>query len=219
MVRKFIYTTKKFTFLKYLDILDKYLDEYSKDFLKQSEDNLKNHADEDKEIELQANILPEYSLLAEEFPDILRKSFIITCYSYLEHGLKGHCNFIKIRKSEPLDITDLGKGGIDQARTYLKKVANIEISSSNSWKDIKNIGQIRNRIVHQDSSLLGEGSDLRKYINSRPQYFSINGNTFIIHAEYCRYVINTIDDFLFSVEKLIGIEEYGNEQKYIIMSY
>lgn len=213
-----IYQTRKFTFIKYLDVLDKYLDEYSTDFLKQSDDNLKNHADEDKEFELEFNILPEYSLLAEEFPDILRKSFIITCYSYLEHGIKGHCNFIKIRKSEPLDITDLGKGGIDQAKTYLKKVANIDISDTKSWNDIKHIGQIRNRIVHQDSSLPDEGSDIRKYINSRPQDFSINGNKFIIHAEYCRYVINTIDDFLFSVEKLIGIEEYGNEQKYFIMS-
>ena len=180
MVEHIIYITRKFTFLKYLDLLDKSLDEYSNAFMKQSEDNLKNLADEDKENELQDNIFPEYSLLAEEFPDILRKSFIITCYSYLEQWIKGHCNFIKIRKSEPLDITDLRNSGINQAKTYLKKVANIDISDIKSWDDIKHIGEIRNLIVHRDSSLPDEGSEIRRYINSRICY-------------------NTIDDFLFSV--------------------
>ena len=212
-----IYLTRKFTFLKYLDTLDKYLDEYSKDFLKKSEENLKNHTDDDREFELDHNILPEYFLLAEDFPDILRKSFIITCYSYLEHQLKVQCKFIKNRKSEPLDITDLRNSGINQARTYLKKIANIDISDIKCWDDIKHIGEIRNLIVYRDSSLPDESSEIRRYINIRTD-ISINVNTFIIHAEYCRYVINIIDEFLFSVEKMIGIEEYGNEQKYFIMS-
>lgn len=63
--------------IKYLDLLEGYLELCSEDYLKKSKIDF-----DDPECDP-----GDYFLYAIEYPNILRKSFLITCYSYLEHEL------------------------------------------------------------------------------------------------------------------------------------
>lgn len=173
---------------KYLELLEEYLQGYSKEFLKKSEEGEEyDYAD-------------EYFLYALEYPNILRKSFFITCYSILEHELIDVCKLQKKKKQLPIDVNDLrGEGGIDRAMKYLKLVG-FDLSTAKSWEDIKNIQLIRNCIVHSDADLTCNNSkQIRNYIEKRKD-ISIENDKIILTKDYCRYVVNTLSAFEFDIK-------------------
>lgn len=131
----------------------------------------------------------EYFLYASEYPNILRKSFLITCYSYLEHELIKEC---KLQRGD----------GIEQAKIYLKLIG-LDISSSKLWNEIKNIQAIRNCIVHSDGVLTCKKDEqIRNYIKTRQDIF-IKNNKIVLTADYCRYVVNTFSAFEIYIKRAL----------------
>lgn len=181
---------------EYLDLLEKYLDGYSNEFLKKSEK---------VEGELEEGEVPsywyEYLLYAEEYPNILRKSFLITCCSILEQELFEECKLQKKFKSIPIDVNDLGGGGIDKAMKYLK-LAGLDLSMVKSWDDVRNIQLIRNCLVHSDSVLnCNKIEQIQKYIKTRKDKdISIENDKIILTLNYCRYVVNAFSAFEFDIK-------------------
>ncbi len=96
------YVTKTPGFTKYHDIMEEYLEEYPDKFVK---GELKKYSELDPSLE--NDIYSEFFYIAEEFPILLRYSFLVTCYSYFEHELIQECKIQKNRKSLQLNVTDL----------------------------------------------------------------------------------------------------------------
>lgn len=91
----------------------------------------------------------QYWLLSDVFPNILRQSFFVTCYSLLESRLLNLCIHIKKEKNLRIGYNDLKCKGIFAAQTYLKKVAGISFPDQNlSWQEVLVYNRIRNIIVH-----------------------------------------------------------------------
>lgn len=181
---------------QYLNLLEKYLQGYSTEFLKKSDEEFKGEFEEGE----RPIYWDEYLLYSTEYPNILRKSFLITCYSILEHELIAQCKSQKKLKSLPIDVSDLRGGGADKAMKYLKLVG-VDLSKDKSWKDIKNIQMIRNCIVHSDSvSNCHNPDDIQKYIKTRKD-ISIENDEIILTKEYCRFVVNVLSDFEFDIKK------------------
>ncbi len=178
-------------FLKYYDFLEEYLQRYSDEINKKLAEGIEKYPEDPYSGE---GIYQEYQIFAEYYPNILRKSFITTCYSYLEKELFEICKIQKNLKSLPLDVTDLNGRGIKQAKTYLNKVAGIDFSDNETWNEITNIGKIRNLIVHKDGILDALDKEIRTYIDRRSD-ISIECATIIIHADYGRHVVNTLGKF------------------------
>ena len=80
---------------KYLELLEEYLRGYSKEFLRNSREEF---GEEEGEKPIYWD---EYENYANEYPNLLRKSFLITCYSMLEHVLINECKTQKFLKSLP----------------------------------------------------------------------------------------------------------------------
>ena len=189
---------------EYLDLLDKYLQRYSGEFL----EKLKVESEE-----VGDNYVDEYFLYARDYPNILRKSFFITCYSILEHELIDECKLQKKLKSLPIDVNDLrGEGGIDRAMKYLKLVG-FDLSTAKSWEDIKNIQLIRNCIVHSDGDLTCNNSkQIRNYIDKRKDKdILIENDKIILTADYCRYVVNTFNAFEFDIKSSL-VDSKGSQK-------
>jgi len=71
------YVTNTPVFTKYHDIMEEYLEEYTDKFVKRE---LKKYSELNPALENE--IYSEFFYIAEEFPILLRYSFLVTCYSY-----------------------------------------------------------------------------------------------------------------------------------------
>ena len=132
--------------------------EYLEEYLKQSHNKLnEKYKDEFKKYPNDPNLggNTDYEDWGrfELYPNILRKSFIITIISYFEKELFTLCKNLKDLKKSPLDIPNSkGKGNnLDKVKKYIKEVSRVDISNDNiTWEEITRINKIRNLIVHNN---------------------------------------------------------------------
>ncbi|ELA7146459.1 hypothetical protein RAX57_000909 [Vibrio parahaemolyticus] len=101
------------------------------------------------------------------FPSIQRRAQVIVSYSVLEHQMLQICESIEKETDSLIKLKDLASNGIiDKCQKYLEKVALVTFpKSSESWKEVLFIQQIRNSLVHADGLIKTGNQDLRGYIN------------------------------------------------------
>jgi hypothetical protein len=93
-------------------------------------------------------------LWEEHFPNMLRRSALITVYSYFEHELVKLCGIVKNEKKLSLAFADLREDGIERAVNYLGKVANLDTKKADPlWSSLAHIKIVRNTIVHRDGRI------------------------------------------------------------------
>lgn len=108
------------------------------------------------------NAIEEMIEIDVEFIHRFRSSIIIQIFSFLEVELKKFCENHSIQFSKEYSIDDLkGKNDIDKAKKYLKRSANIDITSNQKqWRFLTNLRKLRNKIVHHKSILLEKDNDI-----------------------------------------------------------
>jgi len=147
--------------------------------------------------------------LQETFPDILRKSLFLTCYSRFEHGINSLCRFFSKQTEYKLKLSDLKHEGIIKAQVYLKNVVGIEFpDQTTSWQDIKKYNLIRNYIVHNDSELNvsekpKEAEEIRRFIEQKTTSSVDTGNKIKLSKEFSIDFINTLRVFLRELYKVL----------------
>ncbi len=70
--------------------------------------------------------------MMDDFANILRKSFFVSLYSFLESRLMRRCRRLERRANSSLSVTDIAGRGISQAMTYLIKVCHINFPLNTS---------------------------------------------------------------------------------------
>lgn len=91
----------------------------------------------------------EINRLEDVFPNLLRVTLFIKCFSFLEVELFSLANKLKKELDLSLSINDLQGSSIRKAQNYLKNVANIEFPDNDeSWHEIKKYNILRNYLVH-----------------------------------------------------------------------
>jgi len=121
-------------------------------------------------------------VFANYFPNLQRRSALLTLVGFFEHELDKLCLLYRVEKSFTLSLSDLTGKGIDRSTRYLEKVAGIDVhKSSSEWNEIKLIQQVRNIIVHQDGKLTDQnGTPLKAVIDYINQTSSLNGEDEVI---------------------------------------
>lgn len=86
------------------------------------------------------------------FPQIQWRSEFLVIYSYFEHTLNRVCSEVQKKSNFKLQLKDIHGKGIERARTYLVKLANVdEPFKSKHWQRAKFLSKIRNEIAHNNS--------------------------------------------------------------------
>jgi len=94
-------------------------------------------------------------LFEEHFPNLQRRSALITVYSSFEYEIVRLCALFQNEEHLKIGVSDLSGRGIRQAANYLEKVAQLDTHrGSHQWQAINHIRIIRNMIVHRDGRLL-----------------------------------------------------------------
>lgn len=128
-------------------------------------------------------------IFLEHFPNIQRKSALLTLYSFLENELYQLCFLFQDTNKFSIDLKDLNGKGISKTIIYLKKVVGLQIDS---WEKIHEIRQIRNLIAHNDSRLVDSEGNPRSEINIVNKTNLLNGQTELkIENGYLQNVLAT----------------------------
>jgi hypothetical protein len=140
----------------------------------------------------------------EHIPNLHRYSVFVTLFSFLETELNELCKRIQNKDNLGLSFTDISGKGIDRAAKYLDKIAGIKITEEpNIWGNIKNMRELRNKIVHNagkiDDSDRNDNS-LKKFIKEKPD-FLIGNSEIIIKNGFLLFVIDTIELLFKDIDK------------------
>lgn len=128
-------------------------------------------------------------IFLEHFPNIQRKSALLTLYSFLENELTQLCLLFKETNKFTVELNDLHGKGISKTIIYLKKVIGLQIDD---WKKIHDIRQIRNLVAHNDGRLLDSDGKPRNEINIVNRTELLNGQTDLkIEDGYLQNVLKT----------------------------
>ncbi len=140
----------------------------------------------------------------DDFINMVRSSFFISLYSFLEAQLNNECrNFQRENGQIKISLSDIHGSGINRAKIYLEKVMDTSFPFANdeNWKEILFLNILRNHIVH------GEGQ-----VNDKELLRKIEGHQFlhldenfiekriILDNGFCEYVIKIVCGFLKSLE-------------------
>lgn len=174
--------------------------EFLRDYLETLEGFLSSHA----ETESVSFDDPSYKQKIYEFIDLLRSSFLVSLYSYLETRLVNECRQSQHdNPSLKLSFDDInGRNIIKKAETYLVKVldTSFPFDTDPHWKEIHWYNQIRNCIVHKEGKVFDK--ELKKYIESHSDISLVQafGNDYLILSNsFCEKALSTISTFLTSL--------------------
>lgn len=139
------------------------------------------------------------------FPEMLRGSVLISIYNLMEHQLNNVCHGFEYSSASKIKLNDLNGKGIERARIFLIKIADIDFSSLNTqWEFIKSLNLIRNNIVHSGTILPPDKNHkLNKFIDSHPGLRRGSNGELIINEGFIQQTIDIIMDFFNSLFKLI----------------
>jgi hypothetical protein len=98
----------------------------------------------------------EYWKLNESFVRILRNSFLITIFSFMENRIDAICD--KLQKKHRMQISwrDLRGDILDRGALYIENFVGHSPNEISVWSNIRNYQKIRNSIVHNDGQIQEE---------------------------------------------------------------
>jgi hypothetical protein len=131
------------------------------------------------------------------FASILRESFCISVYAFLESRLVEECRYRERWGTVKLPLTDVISGGIDTAKECLRGQVDF---GGQEWQAIKKLQKLRNFIVHCGNSFENVKSedverDLKEIV-AQESFLSLGSNGIIFHKGFCEKAIDSIEEFL-----------------------
>ncbi len=132
----------------------------------------------------------------ENYSNLLRKSYFISLYTFLESRLDRECiQRGKYNSDTKIKLKDLNGRGITRAKTYLVKVlgSNFPFGTSTEWKEIQGYRELRNCIVHSNGEVAG--TKLENYIEKHDGLSFDSSGWVFLTKDYCTTVLTTINKF------------------------
>ena len=137
----------------------------------------------------------------EEYERILRNSFLVMVYAFLEARLGWFCSTMHKRHKLPILWSDLhGEDALDRARLYLVKLGGLKFPvDSREWQNIRHYEKLRHYIVHRAGRVRKDDKDTWKFAKEKRLVTadgSINDNLILLPSEFCEEVLKDVSGFL-----------------------
>ena len=144
-------------------------------------------------------------VVSKDFPNIQRKSILITALSFFEREINKLCIELKEMKNIKVSLKDLNTQGLPRAIIYLEKVIEIPIDKNNkTYKRISDINKIRNLIVHNNGYLYNNENTLKEEDKIIKKTSYLSGEYEIqIEKGYIEYVIETYKIYFKYIDSLV----------------
>lgn len=133
----------------------------------------------------------------DDFTNLLRSSFFVSLYSFLESRLVNECHSRKGAHT-PLRLSDIrARNELDRIQKYFTKVLRVYFpNETTQWQEVQNYRVLRNCIVHNRGVLSGsrEERQLQNYID-RKSDLRIVGDEVFLDTAFCSEALETVKAF------------------------
>lgn len=153
----------------------------------------------------------QYYQINEFYPATFNNSTLLSLYSLFEFNLKSLCVTLQECEELKIKLGDInGQGYIDTSNKYLILVADLDLTElKTTWMQITLFQQLRNCIVHNNSSILTKKNqvikdlEIYKYIKKNPnlKINKENGIFIISDDQFLLDTLDAIEKYLISVIK------------------
>lgn len=127
-----------------------------------------------------------------KYPDIHRSALVVAVYVFLEDQLNGLCSTIGESLKSPLRLTDISGMGVERALLFLSKVANFDLGRISSLSFVKEVGRLRNKMVHAGGVLPVQDNDkLNKFVQRTDGLRGEPGDRVYIQSEFVSSLIGS----------------------------
>lgn len=146
-------------------------------------------------------------IFREYFPNLQRKSALLTLTGMFENELDQLCESYAKEHNATVRLNDIAGKGLDRSTKYLEKVCGFDVyKTSAEWQSIKSIQVLRNAIVHQNGKT--NDADGRKntaiqiHIEKVPSLHD-DGKEVIIGKGYLYFVLQSYDEYIQLLDRSI----------------
>ena len=161
-----------------LDLVDEQIKKNMAELDQERKKSIDQLEDSHQRERLLDNFIDEYSE-REDCKVIFLHAFFASSFAHFEHELVRVCKRAREETERPCSAKDFGRGNyMENVKKYLKKVGVDFPASTHEWKQANKYRKIRNKIMHQGSSL-GENDGIKSFARENgilSEAPGINGN-------------------------------------------
>jgi hypothetical protein len=146
-----------------------------------------------------------YFELADELPTILRYSVLTGADTALEAYLNNTCETYAELHGASVRLGDLKGTGIQRARQYLKKVAQVAFPDQTpTWTTVIRLHELRNCIIHADGIVETSQKDLRLLSDSITSLHITAHGTISLAREFTEIALDSYEKFAIEFDAACG---------------
>ncbi|EIC5077053.1 hypothetical protein K9512_004538 [Vibrio parahaemolyticus] len=141
------------------------------------------------------------SVFTEYYPNLHRRSAVLTIVGVLEHEFDKLCH--KCCDEFKLDtrLEDTGGKGLERAIKYLSKIVKVDMhKSTQTWQNMVKIVKLRNALIHQDGKVVDQaGNQIMAIIEHCKAVDNLtidDSNQLILHEGYLHFVLDTYRTYI-----------------------
>lgn len=147
----------------------------------------------------------EFHKLAELFPTLHRRAYLVIILGELENYLNDLCAYTKHAQKLEIGVADLNGRGIKRAVTYLRKAVGVKVPQSGEWNEITIAQDIRNLIVHKGGQLSRESPvRIREYATISNHMKLSNRDEIVLAEGYLPALLKHIHQFANELKAAMG---------------
>jgi hypothetical protein len=164
----------------------------------------------------------ERDMLEGEIRDWLAKlsaySAVVLIHSLAETQLMAYCRRLRQARALNLDVTDIKGHGIQAARTYMTKVAKLDMAGDQGWKQLAYVQDLRNIIVHRrgQQGASREQQEVVEHLMERyPEDISLSDDPdpatkeVLVEFRLCARFLDQVGEFFQGLCRAAGFQERG----------
>jgi len=142
----------------------------------------------------------------EEYERILRNSFLVTVYAFLEVRLGWFCSTMEKRHKLPISWRDLrGEDALDRARLYLEKLGGLKFPvDGKEWQNIRRYEKLRHYIVHRGGRVRKDDEDTWRFAQNKQLVTNdryIDDELMLLTSTFCSEVLKDVKSFFLSLHR------------------
>lgn len=181
---------------QYLSMVEDYLKKTTDEFeawIREQESKLPSTQRD----EFKADHVEEFVQLYEEFPRLLRNSFLVSACSLLEYDLGVIRKRFKYGQRMTISASDF-KGDKSKQSKLRSKLENLGLSNCDTFaQEISNYYKVRNCIVHKNGLLKGDKKELIEYVRLKGIILEETTEPEIaLTKKFCEEVVETMQNFI-----------------------
>lgn len=185
---------------RFLNLLEPQIVQSKQDWerkIKQQASQIQDSQERDEFLDFSSDEYWEF----EEYERILRNSFLVTVYAFLEARLGWFCSAIQKRRKLSISWRDLrGEDALDRARQYLEKLGGLKFPvNGKEWQNIRRYEKLRHYVVHRAGRVRRDDKDTwrfaqKKHLVTADRY--IDDELMLLTSVFCTEVLEDIKRFL-----------------------